>query len=71
VNCTLPASTASNFEVNGVGADGGAPVIGDNRGQRISNTSNKSQMLAVANSSVRHRYARVGTRASWCMMNSS
>ncbi len=35
-------------------------MIGGNRGHLISNTANKSQMLAVANSSVRHRYARVG-----------
>ena len=52
------------------GADGGAPVIGGNRGHLISNTASKAQMLAVANSSVRHRNARVGTRASWPAMYS-
>ena len=39
------------------GTDGEAPVIGGNRGHLISNTASKAQMLAVANSSVRHRYA--------------
>jgi hypothetical protein len=42
---------------------GGAPVIGGNRGHRISKTAaSKAQMLAVANSSILHRNARVGTR---------
>jgi hypothetical protein len=51
--------------------NGGAPVIGGNRGHLISKTAaNKSQMLADANSSVRHRYARVGRRASWPAMDS-
>ena len=45
-------------------------MIGGNRGHLISNTASKAQMLAVANSSVRHRNARVGTRASWPAMDS-
>ena len=45
-------------------------MIGGNRGHLISNTASKAQMFAVANSSVRHRNARVGTRASWPAMDS-
>ena len=36
----------------------------------MSKTTSKAQMLAVANSNIRQRYARVGTRANWPMINS-
>ena len=36
---------------------------------RKSRTASRAHTLAVANSSVLHRYARVGKRASWPMTN--